>query len=71
MLPEESSENGIENGDQQQIVHEEVDEEEEVVEENNFEESKEPDTNYADNFQDPQAKRAKLNYFQQEINGVP
>lgn len=42
-----------------------------MVEESNFEESKEPDTNYSDNFQEPQAKRAKLNYFQQEINGVP
>lgn len=62
-------ENGVENGDQQQV--EEVDEEEEVIEDNNFEESKEPDTNYSDNFQEPQAKRAKLNYYQQEINGVP
>ncbi|CAH1725698.1 forkhead box protein K2-like [Aphis gossypii] len=63
---EESSENG-----NQQVVGEEVEEEEEVVEDNNFEESKEPDTNYSDNFQEPQAKRAKLNYYQQEINGVP
>lgn len=42
-----------------------------MVEESNFEESKEADTNYTDNFQEPQTKRAKLNYFQQEINGVP
>jgi len=63
---EESSENG-----NQQVVGEEIEEEEEVVEDNNFEESKEPDTNYSDNFQEPQAKRAKLNYYQQEINGVP
>ncbi|XP_025421672.1 forkhead box protein K2-like isoform X2 [Sipha flava] len=67
---DESSENGIENGSQQQVV-DEVEEEEEVAGENHFDESKEPDTNYSDNFQEPQAKRAKLNYFQQEINGVP
>ncbi|VVC25258.1 Hypothetical protein CINCED_3A009917 [Cinara cedri] len=66
---EESSENGMENGNQQ-VVPEEIDEEE-VVEENNFEESKEPDTNYSDNFQEPPTKRTKLNYFKQEINGVP
>lgn len=61
----------MENGNQQ-VVHEDIDEEE-VVEETsfNFEESKEPDTNYSDNFQEPPTKRTKLNYFKQEINGVP
>jgi len=68
---EESSENRIDNGDQQSYVGEEIKEDEEVVEESHFEESKELDNNYTDNFQDPQAKRAKLSYYQQEINGVP
>lgn len=67
--PEESSENGIENGDQQ-VIDEEV-EEEEVLKDGHYDESKEPDSNYSDNFQEPQAKRAKLNYYQQEVNGVP
>lgn len=68
---EEPSENRIDNGDQLPYVGEVKEDDEEVVEESHFEESKELDSNYTDNFQEPQSKRAKLSYYQQEINGVP
>lgn len=53
----EFSKNGIENGDQQKVLDEEI--KEEVLKKNHFKESNVPDTNYSDNFQEPQAKRAK------------
>ncbi|XP_050432717.1 forkhead box protein K2 [Adelges cooleyi] len=73
-INDESSENQVNQREEQKVVDEEMDEEgdEEIKDESGFEESKDvADSNYSDNFQEPQVKRAKLNYFQQEINSVP
>ncbi|XP_050542933.1 forkhead box protein K2-like [Daktulosphaira vitifoliae] len=71
VIPEESSENGVVEEEQQLIINEEMIEEKKEVKQENFDETKEDDTKYSDKFQEPQVKRAKISFYQQEINGVP